>query len=81
MTAHIVDLQVRLEQGPCLDASATSAPVLHDLRDCAPAAGRAWAMFRGEALRAGMSAILRLPQIFDSVPMGCLDLYRGRPDR
>jgi hypothetical protein len=38
-------------------------------------------MFRGEALRAGMSAILRLPQIFDSVPMGCLDLYRGRPDR
>jgi hypothetical protein len=80
MTAHMVDLKVRLERGPCLDASATSAPVLiHDLRDCAPATGRAWAMFRGEALRVGVSAILRLPPVFASVPVGCLGLYCGRP--
>ena len=80
VSTMVEDLQVTLEQGPCLDASATRAPVLiHDLADSVPPAGRAWPMFRDEALRAGVRAIFAFPLIFDSVPMGCLDLYRRTP--
>jgi len=80
VSTMVEDLQVTLGQGPCLDASAKSAPVLiHDLADSAPTAGRAWPIFRDEALRAGVRAIFAFPLIFDSVPMGCLDLYRRTP--
>jgi hypothetical protein len=80
VSTTVEDLQVTLGQGPCLDASATSAPVLvHDLADFAPSAERAWPVFRDEALRAGVRAIFAFPLVFDSVQMGCLDLYRRTP--
>lgn len=74
------EMQFTLGEGPCIDASATGAPVLiGDLADPTEGVSRRWAMFVEEATKAGARAVFAFPIRFGAVALGTLDLYRRTP--
>jgi hypothetical protein len=75
----LADLQFTLDEGPCLEAARTGAPVLvPDLRDGAEAAR--WPLFAAAiAEHTPAGSLFALPMQWGAVNLGVLDLYRVAP--
>lgn len=79
-TADLLEeLQFTLNEGACIEAATSGAPVLvPDLRDGARA-GR-WPVFAAEVMaRSDVRALFALPLRWGAVDIGVLDLYRLAP--
>jgi hypothetical protein len=75
---QLADLQLTLGEGPLLDASASSGPVLvSDLADGEWATR--WPAFAPAASAAGAAAIFAFPLVVGAIRAGALGLYRDRP--
>jgi hypothetical protein len=75
---QVEDLQITLDEGPCVDAAAARTPVLVD--DLAGgSAVRQWPQFAVQASRCGVKAMFAFPVIVDGRPVAVLDLCRARP--
>jgi hypothetical protein len=73
----VEDLQFTLGEGPCIDASRGTRPVLEpDLDE--PASVR-WPAFTGPAVGAGVRAVFGFPLLSAGGSLGALDLYLERP--
>lgn len=77
VACEIERLQLTLGEGPCIEASATGAPVLAtDLTDSRDEESRRWPIFRNEAVRIGARAIFAFPIRIGATYLGTADLYR-----
>jgi hypothetical protein len=75
---RLADLQLTLGEGPLLDASASSGPVLSsDLADMEW--GTRWPAFAPAARTAGAAAVFAFPLVIGAIRAGVLGLYRDRP--
>jgi ANTAR domain len=75
---QLAELQLALGEGPLLDASAFSGPVLaSDLADGESAAR--WPAFASAASQAGAAAVFAFPLVVGAIRAGVLGLYRDRP--
>lgn len=75
VACEIERLQLTLGEGPCIEASATGAPVLAtDLTDSRDEESRRWPIFRNEAVRIGARAIFAFP-----IRIGATYLGNSRP--
>jgi ANTAR domain len=78
VSRQLAELQLTLGEGPLLDASAFSGPVLaSDLADAEP--GTRWPAFTPAAGRAGAAAVFAFPLVIGAIRAGVLGLYRDRP--
>ena len=75
---QLADLQLTLGEGPLLDASATSGPMLaSELAD--EEWGTRWPAFAPAAGKAGAAAVFAFPLVVGAIRAGVLGLYRDRP--
>jgi ANTAR domain len=75
---QLADLQLTLGEGPLLDASGSSGPVLaSDLAD--GEWGTRWPAFGPAASMAGAAAVFAFPLVVGAIRAGVLGLYRDRP--
>ena len=75
---QLADLQLTLGEGPSLDASGSSGPVLaSELAD--GEWGTRWPAFGPAASRAGAAAVFAFPLAVGAIRAGVLSLYRDRP--
>jgi hypothetical protein len=75
---QLADLQLTLGEGPLLDASASSGPVLaSELTD--GEWGTRWPAFGPAASKAGAAAVFAFPLAVGAIRAGVLGLYRDRP--
>lgn len=65
--------ELQAQEGPCLDAFQTSAPVGQE--DLRAGAGR-WPLFSAEAVQAGFRSVLALPLRWRDATLGALNLFR-----
>lgn len=73
-TSHRLDaVQLTLEEGPCLEAFRSAAPVL--VSDLDTGGGR-WPGFTSCAREAGAAAVFSFPLLVGAVRLGSLDVYR-----
>jgi hypothetical protein len=80
LATRIERLQSTLGEGPCVDSSITSSPVLvSDLADPHDSVASRWPVFREEATRLGARAIFAFPIRFGAIGLGAVDLYRRSP--
>jgi hypothetical protein len=80
LATRIERLQSTLGEGPCVDSSITSSPVLvPDLADPHDSVASRWPVFREEATRLGARAIFAFPIRFGAIELGAVDLYRRSP--
>jgi hypothetical protein len=78
VAGQLAELQLTLGEGPLLDASAFSGPVLvSDLAGGEP--GARWPAFAPAAIRAGAAAVFVFPLAVGAIRAGVLGLYRDRP--
>ncbi|MCP3805136.1 ANTAR domain-containing protein [Allokutzneria sp. A3M-2-11 16] len=76
MARRLVELQVTVGEGPCLDATRTGGPVLvSDLGSLS--CQRRWPLFAPLATEAGVSALFALPLRVGSIRGGTLVLHRA----
>jgi len=73
----VTGLQMKLGEGPCLQAHASGIPVL--LPDLAAENANRWPAFAAAALAVGMHAEFSLPLIVRPGGIGTFDLCRDRP--
>ncbi|PPK65099.1 GAF and ANTAR domain-containing protein [Actinokineospora auranticolor] len=73
VSAGLEDLQLTVNEGPCLDAFASGGPVL--VADLA-AEGARWPAFTPAACELGAAAVFSFPLQVGVVRLGSLDLYR-----
>jgi hypothetical protein len=78
LSAQIEELQLTLGEGPCVDASVSSAPVLTPDLDSREA-GHRWPGFASSAGRAGVRALFAFPLQIGAIRVGVLDLHRRQP--
>lgn len=72
---RLEDLQIELQEGPCLRAYRTASPVMAtDLRD-----DPEFPAFGPRAVQAGMLAVFSYPLKHGTQVFGALNLYRGTP--
>jgi hypothetical protein len=75
---QLAELQLTLGEGPLLDASASSGPVLaSDL--AGGESGTRWPAFAPAASQAGAAAVFAFPLVVGAIRAGVLGLYRDRP--
>lgn len=74
--AGLEDLQLTVDEGPCLDTFVSGGPVL--VADLA-ATGARWPAFTPGALALGAAAVFSFPLQIGVVRLGSLDLYRDTP--
>jgi hypothetical protein len=75
---QLADLQLTLGEGPLLDASGSSGPVLaSELAD--GEWGTRWPAFGPAASQAGAAAVFAFPLVVGAIRAGVLGLYRDRP--
>ncbi len=75
---QLADLQLTLGEGPLLDASAFSGPVLAS--DLADTESRTrWPAFAPAASQAGAAAVFAFPLVVGAIRAGVLGLYRDLP--
>ena len=80
LATQIERLQLTLGEGPCVDSSTSSSPVLiPDLADPEDPVASRWPVFRVEANRLGARAIFAFPISFGAIGLGAVDLYRRSP--
>ena len=75
---RVEDLQITLDQGPCMDAYDGGEPVLaDDLTD--DEAVRRWPKFAAQAVTAGVRGVFAFPVLLDGRPVAVLSLCRTTP--
>jgi hypothetical protein len=75
---QLADLQLTLGEGPLLDASGSSGPVLaSELAD--GEWGTRWPAFGPAATKVGAAAVFAFPLVVGAIRAGVLGLYRDRP--
>ncbi|MFD9391525.1 GAF and ANTAR domain-containing protein [Streptomyces sp. NPDC060000] len=75
---YVMELQVTLGDGPCLEAAETGSPVCAaDLMSSRDACR--WPVFAQQAAAVGVRSVYALPLGDRSVCVGTLDLYRDEP--
>jgi ANTAR domain-containing protein len=75
---QLADLQLTLGEGPLIDASGSSGPVLAS--ELADREWRArWPAFGPAASKAGAAAVFAFPLVVGAIRAGVLGLYRDRP--
>jgi hypothetical protein len=74
----VEDLQISLDEGPCVDAARSRAPVLADDLGAADAVRR-WPRFAPQAHSEGVGAAFAFPVVIAGIPLAVLDLCRDRP--
>ena len=78
VSARVEELQLTLGEGPCMDAHASSGPVLSaDLRG--PEAAHRWPAFAPAAAAAGAAALFAFPLRLGTLRLGVMDLYHDEP--
>jgi ANTAR domain len=78
ISERLAELQLTVGEGPLLDASAFSGPVLaSDLAD--EESGARWPAFAPAARQAGAAAVFAFPLVIGVIRAGVLGLYRDRP--
>lgn len=75
-TERIEELQFTFGEGPCVDAFATSRPVL--VPDVADGAMLRWPVYAPAIHDAGIRAVFAFPLQVGAVRLGALDVFRGR---
>lgn len=75
-TERIEELQLTFGEGPCVDAFATSRPVL--IPDLAADAMRRWPVYAPAVHDAGVRAVFAFPLQVGAVRLGALDVFRTR---
>jgi GAF domain/ANTAR domain len=73
VTEAVEELQYTMGEGPAVDACRDHDPVL--VADLADRGRDRWPEFAGAALAAGVRGVFGFPLLFESVCIGCLDLY------
>ncbi|GAA3001109.1 GAF and ANTAR domain-containing protein [Actinokineospora diospyrosa] len=73
VSSGLEDLQLTVNEGPCLDAFASGGPVL--VEDLVAEAAR-WPAFTPAACELGVAAVFSFPLQVGVVRLGSLDLYR-----
>ena len=76
-TERIEELQFTFGEGPCVDAFATSRPVL--VPDIADGAMRRWPVYAPALHDAGVRAVFAFPLQVGAARLGALDVFRTRP--
>lgn len=76
-TARIEELQFTVGEGPCVDAFATSRPVL--VPDLADGAMRRWPIYTPAVHDAGIRAVFAFPLQIGAARLGVLDVFRTLP--
>lgn len=76
-TERIEELQFTFGEGPCVDAVATSRPVL--VPDIADGAMRRWPVYAPAIHEAGVRAVFAFPLQVGAVRLGAFDVFRTRP--
>jgi hypothetical protein len=77
VSAQIEELQVRLGEGPCIDAWSSRLPVIEE--DLSRTSPERWPMFVPAARAAGAAAVFAMPLQVGLSRVGALDLYRDEP--
>jgi hypothetical protein len=77
VSAQIEELQVRLGEGPCIDAWSSRLPVIEE--DLSRTSPDRWPMFVPAARAAGAVAVFAMPLQVGMSRIGALDLYRDEP--
>lgn len=77
VSAEIEQLQLRLDDGPCKQASRVGWPV--GVGDLPAEAGRRWPVFTPAAVMAGARAVYSVPLQTGAARIGAVDLYRDAP--
>jgi hypothetical protein len=75
-TERIEELQFTFGEGPCVDAFASSRPVL--IADLAADAMRRWPVYAPAIHDAGVRAVFAFPLQIGAVRLGALDVFRVR---
>jgi GAF domain-containing protein len=75
-TERIEELQFTFGEGPCVDAFATSRPVL--VPDVAADAMRRWPIYAPAIHDAGVRAVFAFPLQIGAIRLGALDAFRAR---
>jgi hypothetical protein len=75
-TERIEELQFTFGEGPCVDAFATSRPVL--VPDLADGAMRRWPVYAPAIHDAGVRAVFAFPLQIGAVRLGAIDVFRAR---
>jgi GAF domain-containing protein len=75
-TERIEELQFTFGEGPCVDAFATSRPVL--VPDLASDAMRRWPVYAPAIHDAGVRAVFAFPLQIGAIRLGALDVFRIR---
>jgi GAF domain/ANTAR domain len=76
-TERIEELQFTFGEGPCVDAFATSRPVL--VPNIADGAMRRWPVYAPAIHDAGVRAVFAFPLQVGAARLGALDVFRTRP--
>lgn len=76
-TERIEELQFTFGEGPCVDAFATSRPVL--VPDVSDGAMRRWPVYAPALHDAGVRAVFAFPLQVGAARLGALDVFRTRP--
>ncbi|MEU7875978.1 GAF and ANTAR domain-containing protein [Dactylosporangium sp. NPDC049140] len=76
-TERIEDLQFTFGEGPCVDAFATSRPVL--MADLVDGATRRWPVYAPAVHDAGVRAVFAFPLQIGAARLGVLDVFRTHP--
>lgn len=72
------DLQITVNEGPCLDAAHNAQPIgADDLTDAA--ARQRWPRYASQAVAAGFSASFAFPVLLQSEVIGVMSLFRSSP--
>jgi GAF domain-containing protein len=74
---NVEELQFALGEGPCVEASNGSQPVLEP--DLATAGSPRWPRFGAAVHHAGIRAVFAFPLRVGAIRVGVLDLYRDAP--
>jgi GAF domain-containing protein len=75
--AHLDEMQFRLGEGPCVEASTEGRPVL--VPDLAEVTDSRWPIFAAAARRTPVRAVFVFPLQAGAIGVGVLDLYRDEP--
>jgi GAF domain-containing protein len=76
---HLEELQFTLGEGPCVDALASSSPVL--VPDVTEGAAGRWPMYAAAVLERGIRSVFAFPLRTGAESIGVLDIFRPRAGR
>jgi hypothetical protein len=73
---HLMDLEITVGEGPCVDASKSSGAVEEEQLS---SASSRWLAYSAPAVSAGAQAVFGFPICIGAICLGALALYRDRP--